>query len=131
VTSYMLDTNICSFLIRHRPPAVGDRLAAAETSARVSVSAITGYELSRGAFGKPRFKMLVEAFLARIAILPWDREAAACAARIYGQLSEQGRRIGENDTLIAGHALAAHCMLVTNNTREFARVAGLQIEDWS
>ena len=129
--NYMLDTNICSLLIRRRPPAVGARLAAAEASARVLVSTITAYGLLRGAFGRPRFGMLVEAFLARLAVLPWDQEAAARAARVHGELSAQGRRIGENDTMIAGHALAAGCTLVTNNVREFARVIGLNIEDWS
>ena len=127
----MLDTNICSFVIRRRPPAIGDRLTAAEASARVFVSTVTAYELLRGAFDRARFGLLVETFLARVAVLPWDKEAAARAARVHGELSAQGRRIGENDTMIAGHALAARCTLVTNNVREFGRVIGLKIEDWS
>lgn len=129
--SYMLDTNTCSFLIRRRPPTVAARLAAAEQEGQVFISAVVAYELLRGALGKPRFGALVDAFLACATVMPWDQQAAARAAQVHYDLTTQGQRIGENDTMIAGHALAAGCTLVTNNTREFARVAGLKIEDWS
>ncbi|MBV9287403.1 MAG: type II toxin-antitoxin system VapC family toxin [Hyphomicrobiales bacterium] len=131
MSQYMLDTNICSYVIRSHPRGTRLRFIAAQAEGRIVVSCVTYYELMRGAFGQARLIERVEEFLARLVILPWDQEAAARAARVHGELSAQGRRIGENDTMIAGHALAAGCTLVTNNVREFARVIGLKIEDWS
>jgi tRNA(fMet)-specific endonuclease VapC len=133
---YMLDTNICSFIVRERPRVVLDRLQkAVELQNRIAISVITYYEMLLGAVGKnasPRHAGLVEAFVARLsAILPWDRSAAEEAARVRRELAAKGTLIGGNDTMIAGHALAANCVLVTNNTREFSRVARLRVEDWA
>jgi tRNA(fMet)-specific endonuclease VapC len=133
---YMLDTNICSFIMRERPPAVLGRLQrAVELQNSVAISVITYYEMLLGAIGRnasPRHAGLIEAFVARLsAILPWDRVAAEEATRVRRDLNAKGTPIGGNDTMIAGHALAANCVLVTNNTREFSRVAGLHIEDWA
>jgi tRNA(fMet)-specific endonuclease VapC len=133
---YMLDTNICSFIMRERPSVVLDRLQkAVELQNRIAISVITYYEMLLGAVGKnasPRHAGLVEAFVARLsAILPWDRGAAEEAARVRRELAAKGTLIGGNDTMIAGHALAANCVLVTNNTREFSRVARLRVEDWA
>jgi tRNA(fMet)-specific endonuclease VapC len=64
------------------------------------------------------------------AVLPWDREAAADAARIHADLSAREQMIGSNDILIARHAVAVGCVLVTNNTFEFERVK-LELEDWA
>ena len=133
---YMLDTNICSFIMRERPPAVVDRLQRAiELQNSVAISVITYYEMLLGAIGKnasPRHASLIEAFVVRLsAILPWDRVAAEEAMRVRRDLNAKGTPIGGNDAMIAGHALAAHCVLVTNNTREFSRVAGLHVEDWA
>ena len=132
---YMLDTNICSFIMRERPPAVLDRLQrAVELQNSVAISVITYYEMLLGAIGRnasPRHAGLIDAFTARLsAILPWDRVAAEQATCVRRDLSAKGTPIGGNDTMIAGHALAANCVLVTNNTREFSRVAGLHVEDW-
>ena len=133
---YMLDTNICSFIMRERPPSVLDRLQqAVELQNSVAISVITYYEMLLGAIGKnasPRHPRLIEAFVARLsAILPWDRVAAEEATRIRRDLNAKGTPIGANDAMIAGHALAADCVLVTNNIREFSRVAGLHVEDWA
>ena len=133
---YMLDTNICSFIMRERPPSVLDRLQqAVELQNSVAISVITYYEMLLGAIGRkasPRHASLIEAFVARLsAILPWDRVAAEEAMRIRRDLSAKGTPIGGNDAMIAGHALAADCVLVTNNIREFSRVAGLHVEDWA
>jgi tRNA(fMet)-specific endonuclease VapC len=132
----MLDTNICSFIMRERPPAVVDRLQRAiELQNSVAISVVTYYEMLLGAIGKnasPRHALLIEAFVARLsAILPWDRVAAEEAMRVTRDLNAKGTPIGGNDAMIAGHALAADCVLVTNNTREFSRVAGLHVEDWA
>ena len=132
---YMLDTNICSFIMRERPPSVLDRLQqAVELQNSVAISVITYYEMLLGAIGSasPRHARLIEAFVARLsAILPWDRLAAEEAMRIRRDLNAKGTPIGANDAMIAGHALAADCVLVTNNIREFSRVAGLHVEDWA
>lgn len=133
---YMLDTNICSFIMRERPASVLARLqSAVETQNSIVISVITYYEMLLGVVGKnasPRHAELVEAFVTRLsAILPWDRFAAVQAMRIRKDLAAKGTPIGSNDTMIAGHALAAECVLVTNNMREFSRVAGLRVEDWS
>jgi tRNA(fMet)-specific endonuclease VapC len=133
---YMLDTNICSFIMRERPRLVLDRLQKAlELQNSIAISVITYYEMLLGAIGRnasPRHAGLVEAFVARLsAILPWERSAAEEAMWVKRDLATKGTPIGGNDTMIAGHALAANCVLVTNNTREFSRVARLRVEDWA
>jgi tRNA(fMet)-specific endonuclease VapC len=133
---YMLDTNICSFIMRERPASILARLqAATENQHQIVVSVITYYEMLRGTVGRnasPRHARLVEAFVSRLsAILPWDAGAAEHATRIKRDLVTKGTPIGGNDTMIAGHARAAECVLVTNNVREFARVEGLRLEDWA
>jgi len=131
----MLDTNICSFIMREQPEAVISRLEQAVLrNHRIVVSAITYAEMRFGAIGKkasPRHGQLVDAFCARLdAVLSWDRAAVDATAEVKTVLAAAGTPIGPNDTAIAGHAIAAGVILVTNNTREFARVPGLILEDW-
>ncbi|HID3697492.1 TPA: type II toxin-antitoxin system VapC family toxin [Klebsiella pneumoniae] len=133
--TYMLDTNICSYIMREQPEAVLKRLEQAVLRRhRIVVSAITYAEMRFGAIGKrasPRHVQLVDAFCARLdAILAWDRAAVDATTEIKATLAAAGAPIGLNDTAIAGHAIAAGAILVTNNTREFERVAGLTFEDW-
>lgn len=133
--TYMLDTNICSFIMREQPEAVIKRLEQAVLrNHRIVVSAITYAEMSFGAIGKkasPRHAQLVDAFCTRLdAVLPWDRAAVDSTTEIKAVLAAAGTPIGPNDTAIAGHAIAAGAILVTNNTREFERVPGLKLEDW-
>ncbi len=134
--TYMLDTNICSFIMREQPEAVIARLEQAVLrNHRIVVSAITYAEMRFGAIGKkasPRHALLVEAFCARLdAILSWDRAAVDATTIIKLELAALGTPIGPNDTAIAGHAIASNSILVTNNTREFERVKGLKLEDWA
>ena len=131
----MLDTNICSFIMREQPEAVLKRLEQAVLrNHRIVVSAVTYAEMRFGTIGKkasPRHALLVDAFCARLdAILPWDRAAVDATTGIKAALTAAGTPIGPNDTAIAGHAIAAGAILVTNNTREFARVPALVLEDW-
>lgn len=63
-------------------------------------------------------------------VLPWGVAAVDATVEVKRSLTEQGAIIGQNDTAIAGHAIASGCTLVTNNIREFSRVAGLSYEDW-
>lgn len=133
--TYMLDTNICSFIMREQPEEVIRRLEQAVLrNNRIVVSAITYAEMHFGAIGKkasPRHTQLVEAFCSRLdAVLAWDRAAVDATTKIKAALAATGTPIGPNDTAIAGHAIAAGTILVTNNVREFARVPGLILEDW-
>ena len=135
-TLYMLDTNICSFIMRERPAAVLSRLqACVNAQHRIVVSAITYAEMRFGAIGRkasPKHIELVTAFVARLdGVLPWDRAAVDATASIRADLAARGTPIGANDASIAGHAIAVGAVLVTNNSREFGRVAGLSLEDWA
>lgn len=133
--TYMLDTNICSFIMRNNPPQVLQRLQeASETGNRLVISSITYAELRYGA-ASPKAPKAVTAWIDALVqrldeVLPWDVDAVDTSAELMKQLLQSGTPIGPNDTGIAGHALAADCIIVTNNTREFRRVPGLLVEDW-
>ncbi|PHN29908.1 type II toxin-antitoxin system VapC family toxin [Pseudomonas sp. ICMP 460] len=135
MTTYMLDTCICSFIMRERPECVLDRLAAeVARNNRIVISAITYAEMRYGQVGKkasPKHKTLVDEFVKRLdEVLPWGLAAVDATVEVKRSLTEHGLIIGQNDTAIAGHAIATECTLVTNNVREFSRVAGLSYEDW-
>lgn len=135
MTTYMLDTCICSFIMREHPAAVIRRLAAeVERGNRIVISAITYAEMRYGQIGKkasPKHKALVDEFVRRLdAVIAWDVRAVDATVEVMRQLNAAGTPIGPNDTAIAGHAIAIGCTLVTNNVREFSRVPGLLYEDW-
>lgn len=129
----MPDTNICSFIMREQPEAMLKRLEQAVLRGhRIVVSAITwaGISLAARESG-PATQQLADAFAARLdAVLPWDRAAVDATTEIKVALRLAGTPIGPNDTAIAGHAIAAGAILVTNNVREFERVPDLVLEDW-
>ncbi len=132
----MLDTNICSFIIRERPIEVLKVLQArVENKDRIVVSAITYAELKFGAIGKKasqKMPAIIDAFIERVdAVLPWDKASVDATTQIRKQLSAIGTPIGNNDAAIAGNAMANDCVVVTNNTKEFKRVYGLLVEDWT
>ncbi len=132
----MLDTNICSFIMREMPTSVLDRLEQCVTSqGKIVVSAITYSEMRFGAIGpkaKPKHVELVDAFVQRLdGILPWDAAAVDETTKIRTLLNRAGTPIGNNDAAIAGHAIASRSVLVTNNSREFQRVPELILEDWT
>ena len=134
--TYMLDTNICSFIMRERPLELLKALQAhVENKDRIVISAITYAEMRFGAIGKkasPKHNVIVDEFMSRIdSVLAWDQAAVEATALIKKDLSDKGSPIGANDNAIAGHAIASGCVLVTNNTREFERVQDLHIEDWT
>lgn len=131
----MLDTCICSFIMREQPEAVLKRLEQTVLRRhRIVVSAITYAEMRFGCTGKKaslRHAQLVDAFCSRLdAVLAWDRAAVDATTEIRAVLAAAGTPIGSNDAAIAGHAIASGAILVTNNVREFERVPGLQYEDW-
>lgn len=134
--TYMLDTCICSYIMREQPEAVIRRLEQAVMQRhRIVVSAITYAEMRFGTLGKkasPRHARLVESFCIRLnAVLPWDRAAVDETTELKATLAAAGTPIGDNDTAIAGHAIAAGAILVTHNMKEFERVPGLRLENWA
>ena len=130
---YLLDTDICSYAMKRSVPVLIERLCRfAPGELRVSV--ITLFELEYGAQRSNRYNELItviQAFMRNVEVLPFTREAARNSGGIRSYLGRKGATIGAYDLLIAGHAKATESVLVTNNTREFARVKGLQIENWA
>ena len=131
---YMLDTNICSFIIREKPSYIKDKLKQVEEQGnRIVLSSIVVSELLYGAKKKGSEKLIkvVNAFINSFFIYDFDNSAAKEYASIRTTLESQGNIIGSNDLFIASHAKSLDAILVTNNTREFKRVDGIDIEDWS
>ena len=127
----MLDTNICIYAIKQRPPEVLAALRAQEV-AGMGLSSVTVAELAFGVAksGSARNQRALEQFLEPLEIADFDRSAALVYGRLRSALEAAGTPIGPLDTQIAAHALALGVILVSNNQREFARVPGLRLEDW-
>jgi len=132
---YLLDTNICIFLLNQKPgfEQIVKKMDGLERKL-VGLSAITVAELEFGVAASKRqgdnFSRL-ERFLVDFEVFPYDRDAARPYGSLRNSLQAQGTPIGPLDFLIAAHALALKAMLITNNTREFHRIPGLCVEDWS
>jgi tRNA(fMet)-specific endonuclease VapC len=128
---YMLDTNICIYIINKRPPQVRTRFEGLRYG-QVVVSSITGAELAFGVAksGSARNREALEKFLAPLEVLSFDAQAMYAYGDLRAQLQASGQPIGALDTLIAAHALAVGATLVTNNLAEFERVPGLGFENW-
>ena len=130
---YMLDTNICSYIIRNKPQSIKEKLQEVEKSSDVALSSIVVSELLYGAKkkGSPKLIKLVSAFIDNFILYDYAPIAAHSYAKVRTDLEKKGKIIGANDLLIASHALSLGAVLVTNNTKEFERVDGLVLEDWS
>ena len=130
---YLLDTNICIYLIKRKPPRVQRELLACSVG-DVAVSSITVAELEFGVQKSAAPSRNMDAlmqFLMPLAIVDFDFAAAACYGKVRAALEKRGKPIGPLDTLIAAHALSLDLTLVTNNTREFRRVSGLKVANWA
>ena len=130
--AFMLDTNICIYLIKQKPRHVVERLAQTPVS-DVGISSITLSELEYGVCKSSRPKQnqaaLLE-FLAPLEVLPYDDMAAEHYGELRSYLEAQGTPIGSLDMLIAAHARSVRCTFVTNNTAEFSRVPQLKLDNW-
>jgi tRNA(fMet)-specific endonuclease VapC len=128
---YLLDTNICIYLINDRPVSVRKRLSSLDPG-DVGVSSITVAELAYGVekSKSPRNLAALEGFLLPLEIAPFDLDAAMAYGSIRATLERKGLPIGPLDLQIAAHAIALAVVLVTNNQREFKRVEGLRVENW-
>ena len=128
---YMLDTNICIYIINKRPPQVRAHFEGLRYG-QVVVSSITGAELAFGVAksGSARNREALEKFLAPLEVLSFDSQAMYAYGALRAQLQASGQPIGALDTLIAAHALVVGATLVTNKLAEFDRVPGLGRENW-
>ena len=129
---YLLDTNTCIHYLNVRNSSVARKLQTLQPR-DVTVCPVVKAELFFGAMrsaNPARTLMVQQRFLNRFVSLPFDDPAAEVYGRVRADLAARGTPIGPNDLLIAAIALANNVTLVTNNTREFSRVAGLHLEDW-
>ena len=130
---YMMDTYICIYAIKNKSESVIRKILS-QNPEDLCISVVTYAELMHGveksqAVEKNRIAMSL--FLSAITVLDFDGEAAEAYGQIRAELERKGTPIDPMDLLIAGHARSQGLILVTNNTREFARVTGLRIEDWT
>ena len=129
---FLLDTNIASYIIKGNLPNVRHRLAR-QAMADIAISSVTEGELSFGIARIPaatQLRLVVDEFLLRVTILPWDSQAAKQYGDLRATLEQKGQPMGGVDLMIGAHALAAGLILVTND-RAFARIKGLKIQDWT
>lgn len=130
--SFMLDTDTCIHIIKHRPTALQTKLGKISVG-EIAVSSVVVAELAYGiehSARKSHNRQALDEFLGHIVLEDWPTEAAWEYGRIRSHLRRKGTPIGAMDLLIAAHALYAGATLVTGNTREFRRVPRLTVENW-
>ena len=131
--NYLLDTNICIYLIRKKPAVVLRRMQAKQPG-QIAISTITLAELEYG-IARSRYpdrnRIALLEFLLPFAILDFDQKACVDYGRIRASLAAKGRPIGPMDLLLAAQAKSRGLVLVTNNVKEFRRIDGLKIENWT
>ena len=130
---YLLDTNICIYLIKKKPASVINRFEQ-HSVGDIGISSITAAELFYGVQKSQHRKQNQAAlmqFMSPLEIAEFDIDAALSYGQIRTELESQGTPIGSLDTFIAGHAVSMGVTLVTNNEREFSRVPGLIVENWA
>jgi tRNA(fMet)-specific endonuclease VapC len=127
----LLDTNICIYIINAKPPAVLERFKNYRLG-EIGLCSVVTAELSFGVAksGSVRNRQALEMFLAPLTLLPFDERAAWAYGDLRAELERRGTPIGSLDTMIAAHALSQQATLVTNNSREFAQVPSLHLENW-
>ena len=132
MAGYMLDTDICIYVMKNRSQSAALRFAAA--TGEMCLSSIAFSELQFGVEKSSRREQsfaAVQAFLAGVPILEFDAEAAVHYAQIRAVLERTGKPVGTHDMMIGGHARAAGLVVVTNNVREFERMPGVDLENWA
>ena len=129
---FMLDTNICIYIIKRKPPDVLERFKQTEIS-QIAISSITLNELLYGVSksSKPEQNLMaLTQFVAPLEILSYNDETAQYYGELRTHLERQGTPIGSLDMLIAAHALSIDGTLITNNEKEFIRVPHLKVDNW-
>lgn len=130
--NYLIDTNICIYIMNQRVPSVTARFHALSTDS-VGISEITVSELAYGvekSQRKAENTTRLSEFLMPFTILPYQAPVSKAYAEIRTDLERRGQVIGPLDMLLAAHAIAEDLTLVTNNTKEFQRINGLKLENW-
>ena len=130
---YLLDTNICIFVINNRPETVRRKMQGIAVG-EIGISSVSVSELAYGVAKSAqidRNQAALDKFLMPLEILPYDENAAKGYGTIRAHLESKGTPIGPMDLMIAAHALALNLTVVTNNVREFRRIPGLKVEDWT
>lgn len=129
---YMLDTNICSYILKNHPPAVKARFEEVGADS-LAISAVVLAELYYGAARHPRAVIIrneIDNFASRLAVLPWDEYAADHYGTIRAILEKQGTPVGAMDMMIAAHARSRDATLVSNNIKHFAMIPDLLVANW-
>ena len=129
---YMLDTNMCSYILKNHPAAVKQKFEEVGAGT-ICISAIVLAELYYGAARHPKgivIRREIANFVSRLNVIPWDENAADHYGSIRASLEKAGTPVGAMDMLIAAHAKSCAATLVTNNLREFERIKGLAVVNW-
>jgi tRNA(fMet)-specific endonuclease VapC len=131
----MLDTDTCIFLMRRESPALESRVQSVSLEHQV-MSAMTLAELAYGvqasaAARRKQNQAVLDSLVRHLAVLDWPQEAAGHYAEIRADLKRRGAQLGAADLMIAAHARAIGATVVTNNTKDFGRVKGLQVDNWT
>jgi len=130
---YMLDTNICIYIIKEKPKKVINKFHTLDVG-DICISSITLAELEYGVEKSQyteRNRLALAGFLSSIEILSFSDKTAKSYGRIRANLERQGNIIGAYDLMIGAHALSENLILVTNNTKEFQRINNLSLENWA
>ena len=130
---YLLDTNICIYAMKNSFSALTEKLFLIHPE-QICISAVTVSELEYGA-SKSKWgeqtRLRMQLFLSAFEILPFSERDAVLAGKIRAFLAEQGTPIGPYDLMLAAQSVAHGMIMVTHNTREFSRVPGIALEDWT
>ena len=135
VPLFMLDTDTCIFLMRGESPALAARVQSVPLQQQV-MSAVTFAELSYGvqasaAAKRKQNQSVLDSLVLHLAVLDWPQDAAKHYAEIRADLKKRGAQLGAADLMIAAHARAMGAIVVTNNVKDFERVKGLAVENWT
>lgn len=129
---YILDTDMCSYIIRERPASVLAHFRKLNME-QVCISTVTYAELLYGverSCSKKINRPIVDDFVRHLAVIAWSREAAEHYGHIRADLEARGALIGAMDMMLAAHARSLRAILVTNNRKHFTKVKGLKLENW-
>ena len=132
-TQYLLDTNICIYIIKHQPEIVRQHFEQHLPNRNILISVITLGELRFGAEKSQRKEKalkVIDELTSMIQVVELDEQVADHYAQIRQDLASKGQIIGSNDLWLAAHARANDWIMVTNNEKEFLRVDGLKVENW-
>ncbi len=129
---FMLDTNICSYILKNRPTYVLEKFESLLPE-DLCISIITYAELYYGiekSQSKKINEQVIDTFISLVTVFPWEQSAAKFYAKVRNELQKKGQMIGNMDLMIASHALSLNAIIVTNNVSEFKRIKRLKIENW-